>query len=764
LPDLVVSAMFSTNEGSITYWRNEGGAGLVFASRLMMPDTRPYALRVADFNGDGMQDFAASDASFNQAYVFLATGSETFADPVTLAGPAANNGSVGIDVGDLDSDGDIDLAFSTWYPASINVFVNDGKGAFTAGPTFATGAEPRDIAIADFSGDGLSDIAAANQFYYPLGNGTVSLHRNDGNGGFVLHAAITMPAAGPPYNGSAKPHFVELVDIDNDGDRDLVTSSKDSNILTTHRNDGAGTFTLVQSLRGWWLESDASDVLLTDLNGDKLPELVWGDVDMAMAAVYRNVNGTFQHHQNFASANYGAFILAAADFSGDGLTDIVATNETLRSFSILENVGNLNFDATIHLRPDMLTSKAQIADFTSDGVSDLFVIRSLDSSGNNNLMSVYPGLGGEPNMADFANTPINTPLTLATGALFVRDINQDNRPDILDVTGHCYVYFGVGDGTFAAPIISPINPVGTRTVTGDINNDGELDIAWISPGHPSLLRMSFGDGAGHFGPFAEYIDVAEDESIGIGDITGDGFPEIFTGHRLGRFAIHPNNGDGTFGARIDITITGSPLMPKIDAIAVADFDLDSDNDVVVSAQGLKMFFNPGNGALTGPPTPVSPYSASILVATDIDLDGTPDLYARASRPIVLLNTAGTGFFDITMLLRFYDSNARNMIVADANNDGRPDVMIGPENSWSQYLFLNLPRVSEDLNENGVPDECEGGLPGDANGDGSVDSDDLVAVVLAWGACPVPPGACPGDVDHDGDVDVDDLIMVVLNWT
>jgi ligand-binding sensor domain-containing protein len=54
--------------------------------------------------------------------------------------------------------------------------------------------------------------------------------------------------------------------------------------------------------------------------------------------------------------------------------------------------------------------------------------------------------------------------------------------------------------------------------------------------------------------------------------------------------------------------------------------------------------------------------------------------------------------------------------------------------------------------------------GDANGDGQVNVDDLITVILAWGACPAPPQPCDADVNHDGTVDVDDLIMVILNWS
>jgi hypothetical protein len=37
------------------------------------------------------------------------------------------------------------------------------------------------------------------------------------------------------------------------------------------------------------------------------------------------------------------------------------------------------------------------------------------------------------------------------------------------------------------------------------------------------------------------------------------------------------------------------------------------------------------------------------------------------------------------------------------------------------------------------------------------------VILSWGPCPAIPAACPSDVDHNGAVDVDDLVFVILNW-
>jgi hypothetical protein len=62
-----------------------------------------------------------------------------------------------------------------------------------------------------------------------------------------------------------------------------------------------------------------------------------------------------------------------------------------------------------------------------------------------------------------------------------------------------------------------------------------------------------------------------------------------------------------------------------------------------------------------------------------------------------------------------------------------------------------------LNYHGV------GLYADVNDDGFVNVDDLIAVILAWGPCPPPPGECPADITLDGMVDVDDLIAVILHW-
>ena len=56
-----------------------------------------------------------------------------------------------------------------------------------------------------------------------------------------------------------------------------------------------------------------------------------------------------------------------------------------------------------------------------------------------------------------------------------------------------------------------------------------------------------------------------------------------------------------------------------------------------------------------------------------------------------------------------------------------------------------------------------GMPGDINGDGHVNVNDLLAVITNWGACSPSPATCPADVTHDGVVNVNDLLVVITHW-
>jgi thermitase len=91
-------------------------------------------------------------------------------------------------------------------------------------------------------------------------------------------------------------------------------------------------------------------------------------------------------------------------------------------------------------------------------------------------------------------------------------------------------------------------------------------------------------------------------------------------------------------------------------------------------------------------------------------------------------------------------------IEDIIRDSAEDVNAATNPGFDNFLGHGRINLAAALLE-GAPD-CEG----DATGNGTVDTDDLIAVILAWGQA-----GGPGDVNHSGMVDADDLIMVILNW-
>ncbi len=181
----------------------------------------------ADFNGDGLLDFAASDTgSNNQTVVYLAqkNGGYVASAPLTTAqgqyGPCNNA------AGDLNGDGKFEIVTSNCGFNNLIVYVNKGDGTFKQGVVYApaeygAGANsallyPQAVTIADVNGDGKNDIISSNSGIYTHTGGsdiTVLLGNGDGT--------VTVPTVG--YSTGGSPRTSALVDdFNGDGIPDIV--------------------------------------------------------------------------------------------------------------------------------------------------------------------------------------------------------------------------------------------------------------------------------------------------------------------------------------------------------------------------------------------------------------------------------------------------------------------------------------------------------------------------------------------------------------
>jgi hypothetical protein len=378
-------------------------------------------------------------------------------------------------------------------------------------------------------------------------------------------------------------------------------------------------------------------------------------------------------------------------------------------------------------------------------------------------------------------------------------VNGDGYLDVLGIgnSGNRYCKLNTGDGTFGPEIVSDPIVVGGNFQTADIDGDGHLDALWswapISSA-PHHLRISFGDGTGHFAPYVEFLTPPFLNGVWTGDLTGDGFPEIFAGVSAGvvgppgleTLIVYPNNGDGTFGA---YELHAHELMPNLAGdlgnLAWVDIDGDGDGDLLAAAPFTWLFRNEG-GVLAAPVQldGLANYGRNEFgpMIADADEDGDLDLYGSAGisgvvSAAIYFNDGQGGFGPRSALMR-YRNSANAIALGDVDGNGRPDLLIKPEGHLDWYLHANFPtdavdcdgsQVADDCeiasgdtpdaNSNGIPDGCEAPIVvGDLDGSGIVDGADLGLLLQAWGDIGVP-----ADLDGSGVVDSADLGILLAGW-
>ncbi len=231
------------------------GSG-TFAVSTVTTTSGPRWVTPADVDADGDLDLLVPVASGVQVYAN--NGSGAFALLSTVSGINFAIAALGADV---DGDGDFDLLTSNYFQGNtVSVRLNDGTGTFSGAQNVAVGTQPFHLAVGDVDGDGDLDFVTANQ-----GAGTVSVRLNTGG----TFAPPALAANGEVATGAGS-STVALGDVDGDGDLDLLASVSGGAVVRL--NDGNGVFSAPASsgtLAGGF-------VALADMDAD-------GDLDLATA-------------------------------------------------------------------------------------------------------------------------------------------------------------------------------------------------------------------------------------------------------------------------------------------------------------------------------------------------------------------------------------------------------------------------------------------------------------------------------------------------
>ena len=162
---------------------------------------------------------------------------------------AAGDGPVSVAIGDLNGDGNPDLATANLYTGTFSVLLSRGDGTFGPKRDYRTGADPRAVAIRDLNGDGKPDAVTVSS-----DANTVAVRLNRGDGTFQA-------GRGYPVGGAVA---LGIGDLNGDGAPDVVSANRTSTV-SVFLNKGNGR---LRGARLYPTGLEPVSVALGDLNGD----------------------------------------------------------------------------------------------------------------------------------------------------------------------------------------------------------------------------------------------------------------------------------------------------------------------------------------------------------------------------------------------------------------------------------------------------------------------------------------------------------------
>ena len=547
-----------------------------------------------------------------------------------------------------------------------------------------------------------------------------------------------------------------VVDIDNDGDSDVVGSRYFAGFMGTAtgfvvlKNIGSG---ILNSNPVYYPSPNSSDfVYSAKLNNDDFPDIIVSNTGNNYAgnsiSVYFNLgNGTFGNPTGYFTGG-GPVGIAAEDFNEDNKTDLaIATYGSFgagNTVTLLINNGDGTFANPILYPAGNSPMKISAGKINADNFIDLAVA---NENGKVNVL-INSGTGHFSNRTEYIFT--------LSGMSYkpnvkLADIDNDSDLDIL--------YSNNALSTGNAPaigllrnngvIFSPPELIQTTNFaasirdieTADLNNDGWNDIitadanARATDGYQVMLS----DGSGGFLPSYRNNAGQNTEDVMIGDMDNDGKIDILTADSYSmQITVHKNPGNGILPVPATFE-TGNSVAASVD---YADIDVDQDLDAVVSASGrtavgvqVRYMKNLGNGTFDGG-TVCSIRGGGVQAKfRDLNGDNKPDiLFATAinSAPYdfhYAINN-GDGTFGAVQTKPLGSCGWYDIDATDLDNDGDNEVII---TEW-----LGCPGISESSRRIYI---C-------LNNGNAVFSNPIIKVVS-----PQPAPIAYGDFNADGNKDI-----------
>lgn len=292
--DIITS---SSADGAYIFLLNDGEGNFTQSAQQAEVAVAQGKFEVGDFNNDGAIDIIAITST--DISILLGNGDGTFQSEVTMSGAG---GMDDFDIADINGDGILDLVGTDQIADLVRVFVGQGDGSFAHREDIAVTTEPSDIALGDMNGDGVADIVISN--YISL---EVSVLMGTGDGSFGAENGFATDIVD-------EIQYLELFDVDNDGDLDVFTLSTEYKVFL---NDGSGSLTGQASVAF----SGIFGMQVSDMDGDGIQDIFFSQL-FGYGRLSGNGDGTFTQtlDEDIGGVDAGGS-MSIGDFNGDGVQD-----------------------------------------------------------------------------------------------------------------------------------------------------------------------------------------------------------------------------------------------------------------------------------------------------------------------------------------------------------------------------------------------------------------------------------------------------------
>jgi hypothetical protein len=647
--------------------------------------------------------------------------------------------TMAITIGDFNQDGMFDIVIGNNNTQPNQLLVNGGDGTFRVIKLPGGNKNTESIAIGDVNNDGWIDIVFGN-----LGHSNQLLINRGHHGISFDHNVTDLNDNG--YNTRS----IILADVNNDGMLDIIigNDSDSRHSSETGRsnqlliNDGDGIFQQNPvNLPGGTM--DTRSLVAAYIDDDDKIDIVVGNYQQTNQVLINNGDDTrwFKDPVDLPGIiSSRTWSIAVADFNEDDSVDIVVGNWNQDNI-LLINSGNNDvlFDSPIRLPGGDLHSPQSIAtaDINNDGMVDIVV----GNYGQDDEILINNGGG------NFVLDPIPLPgNSMNTRSIALADMNKDGTVDIImgvvtdnnnNYKSTNQILMNVSHGSFQKAVDLPGND-GTDTravVMADLNNDGLTDVVVGNYNHTNHLLINSGDGKFH-----SVVDLPDGtsitQSIVLADLNDDGMTDIVVGNEKQNNMLlinTSNHSDNLFDADRVTSLPGGKTNTR--SIALADLDDDGDIDIVIGNYGEynQLLINTGNGSFIEENIinlPGGLTNTTSIAIADVNNDGLLDIVVgnwEHSNQIII-NTGNRTFQNATDL----PGGAKKtscIVIADiyssyTNSDSSHrgvDIIVG---NWKQnnYLLINNGSGSfeEFLDLPGSAKNTRSIAAADINGDGLTD--------------------------------------------